>query len=169
MVGGPVDFTGEYALNFSWKGRKKMYELMGVRTHMAFLQKLDDQAKTGTPDDVYEKIIYAGLIWKHPELKLEQKDGDPEGTVYVADIVEQYFQDGHDLVQFDEAIIDAFVEAGLMNREQVKFSREIKKIKSRDDIKKVLDMLDTAFEKAEIAATLKTTVTEGEDTGEAKT
>jgi len=172
MVSGPVHFTGDYSLNFAWKGRKLMYDLLGVRTHLQFLKKLDSMATDGgegTPDDVYEKIIYAGVHGKHPEVKLVQKEGDTEDSVYVADIIEMYFNDGNDLVKFDEIIIDAFVEAGLMNREQVKFSREIKKIRSRDDIKKILEKLDEAFGKAESLKELKKESVQVDDKGNQKT
>lgn len=165
MVSGPVDFVGEYALNFAWKGKKKMFNLLGVRTQEQFLYKLSSFASNlnnlpkdekvnidsigGTPDDVYEKIIYAGLIWKHPEVKLEQKDGDPVDTVYTADIIERFFLEGHDQVDFDYIIEDALVEAGLFNREQIKFSRIYRNIKTHDDIKKALKELDSTFKKLE--------------------
>lgn len=143
-----------------------MFELLGVRTQEQFIFKLgsfaskltpsnvenvDINSVGGTPDDVYEKIIYAGLLWKHPEVKLEQKDGDPDDTVYVADIIERYFLEGHDQPDFDYVIEDALVEAGLFNREQIKFSRIYRTVKTHDDIKKALEELDKTFEKLETA------------------
>lgn len=170
MVGGPVDFVGDYSLNFAWIGRKKMFQLLGVRTHVEFINKLN--APKGTTEDTYEKIVYSGLFAKHPSLKLERGENDAEGSVYVEDIIEQYFLSGHDQRDFDDIIIDAFVEAGLMNREQITFSRKKRKIKSRDDIKKLLDLLDKTFADAEATATntteseTATSENQGDDTGE---
>lgn len=169
MVGGPVDFVGNYSLNFAWIGRKKMFQLLGVRTHIEFLSKLNDPK--GTTEDTYEKIVYSGLFAKHPTLNLERGETDAAGSVYVEDIIEQYFLSGHDQRDFDDIIIDAFVEAGLMNREQVMFSRKMREIKSRDDIKKLLDLLDKTFANAEATPTMiesETATSEppGDGTGE---
>lgn len=219
MVGGPVHFTGDYSLNFAWKGRKLMYDLLGVLTHSQFLNKLEtlatdigtatipaaattlvvshnlattptnvvltpkqDTVKVrysvsaknetdfiisidkvadseisfdwkavveGTTSGMYEKIIYAGIYGKHPEVKLEPKDEDPEDSVYVEDIIEQYFNEGHGLPEFEEIIQDAFVTAGLLNGNMIKFERIIKQIRCRDDIKRVLVELDKKYENIE--------------------
>lgn len=60
-----------------------------------------------------------------------------------------------------------------MNREQITFSRKMRKIKSRDDIKKLLDLLDKTFADADAEAATTTTESEtatsethGDDTGE---
>ncbi len=174
MVDGPVDFVGEYALNFAWKGRKKMFDLLGVRSHLKFMELIT--SKDGTSNDMYEKIVYAGLLTKHPELKLEHGENDPDGAVYIEDLIERFFLEGKTQRQFDEIIEDALIVAGLLNKEQILFGRKMRLVRNRDDIKKLLDLLDKTFADVETAnsgatdAEVNTITSEtsdpGDDTGE---
>lgn len=169
MVSGPVDFVGGYALNFAWKGRKKMFELLNVRSHAQFLKLI--YSEEGTPDDMYEKIIFAGLITNHPELQLTKSPLDTDGTVYVEDLIERFFTEGNDQRKFDEIIEDALIVAGLLNGTQIFFGRKMRLAKNRDDIKKMLEQLDKTFGELEQKYEEQTqkedvTVQESGDSGE---
>lgn len=117
MVGRETEFVPEYPLFYTHKGRKKLYELLGVETHKQFMEHVNSMQKgKGIPEDIYTKMLWAGLIWRHPELTLEDVD----------DIMERYSIMGYGLEDLDDKIVDAFVDSGLYNGKLVETFRELR-------------------------------------------
>ena len=68
----------------------------------------------GVPDETYEKIIFAGLIWKYENLTLNE----------IPKLIEIYYKTGKSFEDLDILIIDAYVNSGLYNKDIVEAFRK---------------------------------------------
>jgi len=133
MTGTTTEFIPGFNLFFTNNGQKKLYELLGVKTHKQFVKLLDSE--DGLSNEDLEKMILAGLLWEKKGLTL----GD------VQDIIENefYIKLGKNFEELNEIIIDAFVASGLMNGKRVQAIRKVKEMTAEELENKMFEIMST--------------------------
>lgn len=129
MVGREVEILPGKSLLFTWKGKRKLFELVDTRTENQFAIKMGELAKTDKLDDeLFSKMYCIGLNWKKggPVISLEETE----------DILEEFCQiNGYGSGEVRDTLIDAFCESGIYDKDIIAASRKLKKQAAEDTLK----------------------------------
>lgn len=151
MVGTKIELIPGYSLFFTNYGQKKLYELLGLRSHRQFMTFLNERnsGDMGLSNEEIEKIVLAGLSWEHKSLSLEE----------TADLIERYYLTGKGFDDLNDVIIDSFCESGLMDKKKVAIIRKLRDQPQEEIEKQLMEYIisqsaekntgaDTDFQKA---------------------
>lgn len=138
MVGGPVDFLPAtqdnpegYQLFFANRGQYKLYQLLGIRTLSQFGGYLKGLGNDGIPPEDLDKMVLAGLIWKHKSLTFEQAQ----------DIVEQFYLLGKTFNDLNDLILKSLAFCGLIDIKIYDISKKMQSMSSEEIEQKIIEEL----------------------------
>lgn len=125
MVGREVELIPGKDVLFTWKGKKKLFDLLEVRTEKQFALKMAELGKDDKLDDDFiSKMFCIGLNWK--------KDGPVISQDETEDILEEFCQiNGFGSEEIHNKLLDSLCESGIYNKALVKVGKKI----SEDRIK----------------------------------
>jgi hypothetical protein len=137
MVGREVEVLPGKDLLFTWKGKRKLFELVGARTETEFANKMAELAKTdGLDDELFADMYYIGLNWR--------KDGPVIPREEVADIIEEFCQvNGFGSNEVRDKLIDAFCESGIYDKNVIMASRKLQAQMAEDKLRELTKKKDS--------------------------
>lgn len=120
MVGREVEVIPGHDLLFTWKGKKKLFDLVKVRTERQFAEKLAELAKADQfNDELTINMFCIGFNWK--------KTGPVVSFQETEDIIEEFCQsNGFGSTEVYDKLQDAFCESGIFNKAIVQASRKLR-------------------------------------------
>jgi len=126
MVGREVELIPGYDILYTWKGKRKLFDLLGVRTERQFALKMAELGKEDQLDDeMIAKIFCIGLNWK--------KDGAVITSEETGDILEEFCQiNGFGSEEINNMLLDAFCESGIYNKALIQVGRKISENKLKE-------------------------------------
>ncbi len=128
MVGREVEVLPGKNLLFTWRGKRKLFELLGVHTENQFAKKMGElQKEDGLDDQLYTQMYCIGLNWKKDEPVISPKEAE--------DIIEEFCQvHGFGSNEVRDTLIDAFCESGIFDKAVISASRKLKDKLNEDAI-----------------------------------
>lgn len=128
MVGREVEILPGKDLLFTWKGKRKLFELVGARSETQFALNMAELAKADKLDDeLFSKMYCIGLNWR--------KNGPVISQEETEDIIEEFCQiNGFGSTEVRDKLIDAFCESGIYNKEVIMASRKLQAQVAEDKI-----------------------------------
>ena len=128
MVGREVEILPGKELLFTWRGKRKLFELVGVSTENQFAIKMGELAKTDKLDDeLFGKMYCIGLNWKRGGPVISQEETE--------DIIEEFCQiNGYGSNEVRDKLIDAFCESGIYDKSVIQASRKLREQMTEDKV-----------------------------------
>jgi len=126
MVGREVELIPGYDILYTWKGKRKLFDLLGVRTERQFALKMAELGKEDQLDDeMISKIFCIGLNWKKSGPIISQED--------IGDLLEEFCQiNGFGSEEINNKLLDAFCESGIYNKALIQVGRKISENKLKE-------------------------------------
>lgn len=120
MVGREVEVIPGKDMLFTWKGKRKLFDILEVRTERQFAEKMAELAKADQlTDDLVIKIFCVGFNWR--------KDGPVITQEETEDIIEEFCQiNGFGTTEVYDKLQDAFCESGIYNKAIIQASRKLR-------------------------------------------
>lgn len=135
MVGREIELKGLDGLSilFTWKGKKKLFDLLGVKTEDQFYTKWYElHRQDQMPDELYEKMYLIGLNWKKEGQFVKEED--------VSDLLEEFcLKNGYGSLEVRDTLVDSFVNSGIFFRALVEAGRKARDGMSGDALAKLIE------------------------------
>lgn len=128
MVGREVEILPGKELLFTWRGKRKLFELVGASTENQFAVKMGELAKAdGLDDELFANMYYIGLNWKRGAPVISQEETE--------DIIEEFCQiNGYGSNEVRDKLIDAFCESGIYDKSVIQASRKLREQMTEDKV-----------------------------------
>lgn len=128
MVGREVEIIPGHELLFTWRGKRKLFELVGASTENQFAIKMGELAKAdGLDDELFANMYYIGLNWKKGAPVISQEETE--------DIIEEFCQiNGYGSNEVRDKLIDAFCESGIYDKSVIQASRKLREQMTEDKV-----------------------------------
>lgn len=128
MVGREVEILPGKELLFTWRGKRKLFELVGASTENQFAIKMGELAKAdGLDDELFANMYYIGLNWKKGAPVISQEETE--------DIIEEFCQiNGYGSNEVRDKLIDAFCESGIYDKSVIQASRKLREQMTEDKV-----------------------------------
>lgn len=128
MVGREVEILPGKELLFTWRGKRKLFELVGASTENQFAIKMGELAKAdGLDDELFSKMYCIGLNWKKGAPVISQEETE--------DIIEEFCQiNGYGSNEVRDKLIDAFCESGIYDKSVIQASRKLREQMTEDKV-----------------------------------
>lgn len=138
MVGREVEILPGKDLLFTWKSKRKLFELVGARTETQFALKMAELAKADKLDDeLFSKMYCIGLNWR--------KDGPVISQEETVDLIEEFCQvHGFGSNEVRDLLIDVFCESGIYDKNVIMASRKLRAQISEDKVLELTKKKDSA-------------------------
>jgi hypothetical protein len=120
VVGREVEVIPGKDLLFTWRSKRKLFDLVEVRTERQFAEKMAELAKADKlNDELTVKMYCIGFNWR--------KDGPIISSEETEEIIEEFCQvNGFGTTEVYDKLIDAFCESGIYNKAVILASRKLR-------------------------------------------
>jgi hypothetical protein len=120
VVGREVEVIPGKDLLFTWRSKRKLFDLVEVRTERQFAEKMAELAKADQlNDELTVKMYCIGFNWR--------KDGPVVSPEETEEIIEEFCQvNGFGTTEVYDKLIDAFCESGIYNKAVILASRKLR-------------------------------------------
>jgi len=128
MVGRETEVIPGKDLLFTWKGKRKLFELVGARTEQQFANKMAELAKSdGLDDELFAQMYCIGFNWRKNGTVISQEE--------TVDIIEEFCQvNGFGSNEVRDKLIDAFCESGIYDKNVIMASRKLQAQMTEDKL-----------------------------------
>jgi len=128
VVGREVEVIPGHDLLFTWRSKKKLFELVDARTERQFAEKMAELAKNDQLDDELTVKMYCiGFNWKI--------GGNVVSFEETEDIIEEFCQiNCFGTTEVYDKLIDAFCESGIYNKSLIQASRKLREQLKDEDL-----------------------------------
>ena len=137
MVGREVEVLPGKDLLYTWRSKRKLFDLVGARTERQFAEQMGELAKADKlDDDICAKMYCIGFNWRSngPVISQEQTE----------DIIEEFCQvNGFGTDEVWSKLVDAFCESGIYNKALIMASRKLKAQMNSDTAPELAKQPDT--------------------------